>query len=638
MKNTYLILIIAILFFAKCEKPEKFISVKTGTSSDVAATKAKISGEIVDYGDGVNDHGHCWSATSENPSLEANDSKSNLGSMNTIGEFTTDISGLLPSTTYYIRAYAKGKGGEVYGNTISFTTASHEPPTLTTIEISSITQISAKSGGNITYDGNATVTAHGVCWGTETNPDINANKTSDVGGDGIYTSDISGLNANTTYFVRAYATNTAGTAYGNEISFITSPGIATVTTATATSISATTATSGGNVTNEGGTVVTARGVCWNTSTEPTIGNNKTTDGAGTGSFTSNLTDLSANTTYYARAYATNGVGTAYGSEISFTTQAGAPTVSTAAISNIATTSASGGGEVTNDGGAAVTARGVCWSTSTNPTIADIKTANGTGAGVFTSSLSSLTGGTTYYVKAYATNSIGTGYGEEVTFKTTTNTISILTKDISNITAISATSGGIITGTGTVTDKGLCYSDYPNPTTADKKVSAGTGLTSFNAALTILIPNKTYYVRAYATNSIGTVYGDEKTFSAADAYYEGFETGTGGFSTGAWQLVSGQLIEGVQCLYSIQGNSKVTFTRTLASDGQICFYSKNNDPSFSNPSIRFYIDDVEQSQTSNLSWQLNCYPVNAGTHTFKWVHISGSTYSGAVWLDYIVMPK
>jgi hypothetical protein len=99
----------------------------------------------------------------------------------------------------------------------------------------------------------------------------------------------------------------------------TTQGLAVVTTAAATGITATTATSGGNVVSEGGGPVTARGVCWDTSSNPTTTDSHTSDGSGTGTFTSSLTGLTANTLYYIRAYATNSYGTAYGNAVSFTT-------------------------------------------------------------------------------------------------------------------------------------------------------------------------------------------------------------------------------------------------------------------------------------------------------------------------------
>ena len=93
----------------------------------------------------------------------------------------------------------------------------------------------------------------------------------------------------------------------------------TVTTNSVSDITAIAATCGGNVTNAGSTSVTQRGVCWSTSQNPTVNNSHTTNGGGTGSFTSSITGLSANTTYYVRAYATNAAGTAYGEQRSFTT-------------------------------------------------------------------------------------------------------------------------------------------------------------------------------------------------------------------------------------------------------------------------------------------------------------------------------
>lgn len=94
-----------------------------------------------------------------------------------------------------------------------------------------------------------------------------------------------------------------------------------------------------------------------------------------------------------------------------------PLVTTSAVSNIAAFSATGGGNVTDDGGATVTERGVCWSTAQNPTVSDNHTSDGTGVGTFTSNIAGLAAATTYYVRAYATNSAGTAYGSEISFTT-----------------------------------------------------------------------------------------------------------------------------------------------------------------------------------------------------------------------------
>jgi uncharacterized protein (TIGR02145 family) len=104
---------------------------------------------------------------------------------------------------------------------------------------------------------------------------------------------------------------------------ITNPGnLASITTTAATSITEITAVSGGNISNDGGSLITQRGVCYSTSPSPTTANTTIISGSGTGIFTSNLTGLTANTIYYVRAYATNSAGIAYGNEVSFTTTGG----------------------------------------------------------------------------------------------------------------------------------------------------------------------------------------------------------------------------------------------------------------------------------------------------------------------------
>jgi hypothetical protein len=290
-------------------------------------------------------------------------------------------------------------------------------PTLTTTIATVITSSSATVGGNVTSDGYANVISRGVCWSTTPNPTAAGSKTVIGAGTGIFSGSITGLLANTKYYVRAYATNSAGTGYGNEISFTTLTSLPTITTTAISSISSTSAVSGGNITLDGGATVTARGVCWSTSTSPTITlSTKTTDGTGTGVFTSTLTGLAGGTTYYVRAYATNSFGTAYGNEISFKTLG--PTVTTTSISGITATTATSGGTIISDGVSTITARGICWSTSVNPTASlTTRTINGSGTGSFTSSITGLTANTTYYVRAYATYISGTSYGPEISFNT-----------------------------------------------------------------------------------------------------------------------------------------------------------------------------------------------------------------------------
>jgi hypothetical protein len=289
-------------------------------------------------------------------------------------------------------------------------------PILTTDVVTGITQTGAISGGNITSDGGAPVTSRGVCWSITQNPNTGCTKTSEGTGTGSFTSNITGLTPNTTYYVRAYAINNAGTGYGNQTSFNSSPiELASLTTTQISDVTSSSAVSGGDIISDGGAAITERGVCWNTTSDPTAENSKTSDGTGTGSFSSSLTGLIPNTTYYVRAYATNSVGPAYGNELSFTSAAVISSLSTTDITDITKESALSGGNISSDGGSPVIERGVCWSTSSDPSVTDSHTSDGTGTGSFTSNITGLTSFTKYYVRAFATNSIGTAYGNEVSF-------------------------------------------------------------------------------------------------------------------------------------------------------------------------------------------------------------------------------
>ena len=192
--------------------------------------------------------------------------------------------------------------------------------------------------------------------------------------------------------------------------------VPSVTTAAVNLIQQTNAYSGGQITSDGGEHVSKLGVCWSTSADPGISDNKTQDTLGVGGFTSHIIGLTPKTMYYVKAYATNSEGTAYGDQVTFTTDDVAlPTLSTSGLKSVTLTSAAGGGDISNDGGISVTARGVCWNTTGNPTIADGFTSDGSGKGIFTSTLTGLTLNETYHVRAYATNSLGTDYGNEVQF-------------------------------------------------------------------------------------------------------------------------------------------------------------------------------------------------------------------------------
>ena len=505
MKKLTLFLVALAMLLVACKPEIEKPTVVTKSVGEVTETTAKVVGQVTaDGGAEVTERGVCWNTegTPEVIDYRTVDGKG-------VGTYESNMTDLKDNTTYYVRAYAINEKGVSYGEELTLTTKKEiELPTVTTAEVKDITETTAVSGGEVTSDGGGEVTARGICWSTSQNPTIEDDKTTNGSGVGSFTSQIPDLVPNTQYYVRAYATNEAGTSYGEEKTFTTlevipeepgdepeepgdepeepgdepeepgdepeqpgdepeepgdepeepgdepeepgdepeepgdepeepgdepeEPGdepetpeqpeevAPEVTTAEVTGITVNSAVCGGEVISGGDAVIVARGVCWNTSGQPTVSDTYTMDGSNIGSYTSNMTNLEQNTTYYVRAYATNVKGvTAYGEEVIFTTlEKLLPEVTTATeVTEITVNSAVCGGEVTFNGNVSVTARGICWSTSQNPTIEDNKTEDGSGLGSFTSSMTNLEHNTAYYVRAYATNEVGIAYGEEVSFTT-----------------------------------------------------------------------------------------------------------------------------------------------------------------------------------------------------------------------------
>ncbi len=193
----------------------------------------------------------------------------------------------------------------------------------------------------------------------------------------------------------------------------------TISTNSASYISTTFLTIGGKIISDGGANITERGICWNLTGSPTINDNKVNIGNGAGTFSTKVKNLQPNTSYYFRAFATNNAGTAYGNEILVTTLANKtiPIVSTTIVNNILAKSAQSGGSILNWGGDSIIVKGICWSKNQNPTLNNFFTENGKDINSFSSLMNNLEPSTTYYVRAYAVNSIGIGYGNELSFTT-----------------------------------------------------------------------------------------------------------------------------------------------------------------------------------------------------------------------------
>ena len=487
--------------------------VKSKEVVSVGVNRAEVSGEVLSDGggDAVTLRGICWSM-SHNPSV--GDEYANAGEG--IGTFTCELTNLQPEKTYYARAFAGNSKGVSYGEELTLVTlAAGSLAEVKTIGITGNANLQATVSGEVTNEGTSSVIERGVCYGKEHYPTTSGLHVSAGLGSGEFNCQLTNLEANATYYVRSYAINGQGISYGDEMSFeaqteVTAP---VVFTGMVSDITVSSATGHGTVVSDGGATVTRRGLCWSMEHEPTTGDIYADCGNGVGEFSGLMPHLEDLTTYYVRAYAENSLGIVYGEEVSFTVGEHEhpipPMVTTSEVTDISTTTAVGGGNVIDIGGAEVTERGICWSTSPDPTIEGNHTSNGTGTGAYTCMMTDLTPGTLYYIIAYAINDYGLGYGEQREFVTEAMLPTFILDDVSGaIISYSVTDDG----GAPVEEHGVCYSTSHNPTISDSHVSGGSGTGSFTVELTDLQPGTTYYWRLYATNSAGTAFGQEYSYT------------------------------------------------------------------------------------------------------------------------------
>jgi hypothetical protein len=361
---------------------------------------------------------------------------------------------------------------------------------------------------------------------TVQNPTIDINdeiKVVQGSGTGPISANLTGLAAGNTYYIRAYATNLRGTAYGDAVSVDFNAVMPEVITREVTNpnIGAGTATFNGTIQSVGDPPYTERGFVYAATHNPTINDTKKEAlGSGTGDFSVNVANIAEGTVYYVRAYATNANGTVYGEEMSVNFHAVMPTLSTGAATNksISNGSVTINGTILTVGDPAYTERGFVYGTVRNPTVDDNekKTVSGTGTGDFSANFTELEEGNIYYVKAYASNSKGTVYGEEVSvdFNAVRPTLNIhiaTNKSISNGSVTIA--GSILTvGDPAYTERGFVYGTIANPTIENntKIMVSGTGSGDYNTNISGLTQGTVYYMRGYAISKTGTTYSSNST--------------------------------------------------------------------------------------------------------------------------------
>ena len=334
------------------------------------------------------------------------------------GFFTAVIPSLVAGRQYYARPFIIDGEDVAYGETYPMNI--YAVPEVKTSEVKKITDNSAHVYGEVINDCGKEIKERGfVLEEGDTNPTVNSMKHTVSGKTGTFDLNITDLKPNTLYSVRAYAKNSEGTAYGKVLNFATNVAMPAVVTERVVNITSDGADVECRISDNGGETVSDCGVLLSTSSDLDPDKSKKISASSVSTdYKVSVTSLDRKTKYYVQAYVTNSVGTAYGDVLEFETLAELPVVSTVAVTEISDRSAKTGGKITDDGGDKVTARGVVWSENQNPTVEkDSRTADGSGTGQYASEVTGLRYETVYYVRAYATNSAGTSYGEELRFTT-----------------------------------------------------------------------------------------------------------------------------------------------------------------------------------------------------------------------------
>lgn len=289
-------------------------TVVTSSVTDITSSSAVANGQVVDAGGGnISQRGFVWS-TSVNPTTSDN----KIVVSGTTGDYSGDITGLDRITTYHVRAYAINEIGTGYGADVQFDTLA-ELPTVTTSDATAIAATSATGHGNVTDAGGVAITERGFVWSLLVNPTTADSKLIVSGTTGLFSVSITGLTTGATYYYRAYATNSIGTAYGADYTISTIFASPTVTTSAVTDIGSSAATANGEVVDAGGGTILERGFAWGTAPNPTVtADNKLVVSGTIGVFSGTLAGLTSNVLYHVRAYAINEAGIAYGADVFFT--------------------------------------------------------------------------------------------------------------------------------------------------------------------------------------------------------------------------------------------------------------------------------------------------------------------------------
>lgn len=487
----------------------------------IGADSAFAGGNITkDGGEAIIERGVVWS-TSANPTTSLKDRrKSGTG----VGSYTVEIDTLLPFTDYYLKAYAINYYGTVYGQQVTFKTIKGVPR-FNASNVLTKDAYSVKVSAFISLDGGEPVTSRGFCISRNSNPNLlNSNIVTIGNGTLYYETQISNLLPKTNYYIRPYATNKLGTAYGRQIEVTTEVGAVKIDPINIFNVGASGARLTANIPSAEGGTVSRRGFVISKEKDPFLYNATVLEaGKGTGPFFYDVSGLELGTTYYVKAFGINesslNSGVTHTNQVSFTTL-GKPAVVNIGANNVSYNSFTALARVTGDGGSQLTEQGFYLSTNPDPRINTRMVRLGGGVGDFQTTYDGLEAGQVYYFTSYAINAYGTSVASN-TFRVVTiaNTAPVINNapSVGSITnRLMPVSGQVDSNGGLpILERGFYYSrSNSSPNSSDSKVSetGNFGQGGFSNSISNLVfGNIKYFVRSYARNALGTTVGPVTDF-------------------------------------------------------------------------------------------------------------------------------
>ena len=439
--------------------------------------------------------------------------------------YTAAVVGLTPGEKYYYCIFARSGKSVVKGKTSSFNTEDAIPPSLSIAEATEVTESGATLTATILDNGGYEPTVRGFAYAMYVenagDPTLDDNTKLVIGDKFEIT--LSDLAANTTYIVRPYATNDAGTGYGESVKFTTSQQKIPMVIANGSGslankpveVVAYEAVCMGAVTEDHGFTVTEYGFCYSTeSRQPTIESSqhiKAQDGAK--GFSATLKGLTASTKYYMRAYAKSEKGVGYSATVEFTTdKEQVVSLTQATVTDRTSSSVTITAQMAYESFSTIKEKGICYGQTANPSVDGTKISDSNTEHKVTATITGLKEGDTYHARAYAITRDGTFYSGDIAFTTETTYAPSVSKPSvydktetgAKVRASIRTNGGL-----EVTAKGICYSSTNAKPTLEDLVAISTEAdNSILVSLSDLQGGVTYYVRSYATNAKGTGYSEE----------------------------------------------------------------------------------------------------------------------------------